>query len=102
MFGLGEEVKGLDPAQRVTVSVECLKVSDLGGWITGHVDNSLRLEGKELLEEILAASFPGWVNDNGGPICRKGHLFKDVFCGSCQNRDVFKIVLEGILSSPVR
>ena len=77
MFGLGEEIKGLDLAQRVTVGVEYLKVSYLGGGITGHVDNSLRLEGKELLEEIFTASFPGRVNDNGGSVCRKGHLFKD-------------------------
>ena len=98
---MGEEVEGLDFDDAVALALELLEVPDLGGGITGDVDDAFGREGEELGEKLGITAFSWRVDDDGGLAAGEGDVGEDVFGGAGEDGDVVDVVVFGVPACPI-
>ena len=101
MFGLREEIKGLNFNYFISCLVKFCKVANLSGRVAGDIDDSRRPKGEQLIEECHVAAFAGRVNDYRAFFCWEIYLLKDSFCAGRQETRVADSVAASVGSCPV-
>lgn len=74
---MGEEVEGLAGGWGVAGGDEGFEIADLGGGITGDVDDGAGGESNELGQEVGVTAFARGIDDDGGVFSGEGEVFKD-------------------------
>ena len=75
--GLGEKVEGLHVGELIVRRGEVHEVAHLGGGVAAHVDDCLRSELEELMEELFVTTFARRVDDDNGFLGREFEAGED-------------------------
>ena len=92
----------MDRCEFVIGCEKLFEVAHLGCGVAGNINDFVGGELEELIKKLLVATFPWWVDNDGGFICGKVDVFEDFFCAGGEERGVADVVEFGISLCPVR